>query len=363
MQRPPGTRWRQRPEQGRGFGPEVAAHLDQRDDLPRRDRAQRRARRARRRCRPTPRPAADAGSRPWITSQTSEPTTPSLRTHSHYPRIRAVPETPAPRRTRRPCRSARPARCGRPHRGLEGAAGDLAAERHEEADRRRASRRRTITTDLGIEDVDQVGDAGAEELGGVAAPPRGPATSPALRRLVHRLRGDLSQVAPDVARAGWTRRRSRGPPPPAARCRAPRRRPRGSRSCRTCSAGRSASMVMWPTSPATVGGAVVQPAVDDDAAADAGADGDADGVAGAARRAPPPLAQDGAVGVVVERGREAEPVRQPRPERHVDPAEVRGQQHDAASGCRAGRAPPPRSRSTPRRGSPAGSPPCSLWRP
>ena len=57
-----------------------------------------------------------------------------------------------------------------------------------------------------------------------------------------------------------------------------------------------------------VRGSVVQPAVEDDAASDAGADRNADGVPRAARRADPPLAEHRAVGVVVERGRQAEPV-------------------------------------------------------
>ena len=51
---------------------------------------------------------------------------------------------------------------------------------------------------------------------------------------------------------------------------------------------------------------MVELAVENEPAADAGADGDADRVARAARRADPPFAEHGAVGVVVERGRQAE---------------------------------------------------------
>ena len=85
--------------------------------------------------------------------------------------------------------------------------------------------------------------------------------------------------------------------------------------------------------------AVVQLAVEDDPAADAGADRDADGVPRAARRADPPLAEHRAVGVVVERGGQAQPVVDDLPERQVHPAEVGREQHDAALGVeRAGRA-------------------------
>src|SRR2546423_271255 len=53
-----------------------------------------------------------------------------------------------------------------------------------------------------------------------------------------------------------------------------------------------------------VGGAVVNLAVEHDPAADAGPDRQPDDVLRPARRAPPPLAEDRAVGVVVERRRE-----------------------------------------------------------
>ena len=81
-----------------------------------------------------------------------------------------------------------------------------------------------------------------------------------------------------------------------------------------------------------VGGAVVELAVEDEPAADPGADGDADRVPRAPRRAHPPLAEDRAVGVVVELGGKPEPVANDLPQRQVDPAEVGREQHDAALG-------------------------------
>ena len=81
-----------------------------------------------------------------------------------------------------------------------------------------------------------------------------------------------------------------------------------------------------------VRGAVIEPAVEDDPAADAGADGEPDRVPAPLRGADPPLAQHGAVGVVVERRREPQAVVDDLAQRQVDPAEVRREQHDAALG-------------------------------
>ena len=80
------------------------------------------------------------------------------------------------------------------HRGLEGAAGDLAAERDEEvvAGERHAAANHH---DLGIEHVEQVGDAGAEKLGGVVHDLEGELVA-VVRRLVDGLRGDLARRSP-----------------------------------------------------------------------------------------------------------------------------------------------------------------------
>ena len=76
--------------------------------------------------------------------------------------------------------------------------------------------------------------------------------------------------------------------------------------------------------------AVIEPAIHHDPAADAGSDGDPDGVPRAARRAAPRFAERGAVGVVVERGGDPEPVVDDVAEREIDPAEVGREQHQAA---------------------------------
>jgi hypothetical protein len=88
-----------------------------------------------------------------------------------------------------------------------------------------------------------------------------------------------------------------------------------------------------------IGGTVVEPAVDDDPAADSGADGEADGMPRPPGCAAPPLAEDSAVRVVVEGGRQSEQVGHPLPEWHVHPAQVRGEEDHAGPGIEgAGRA-------------------------
>src|SRR3989441_2178261 len=79
-----------------------------------------------------------------------------------------------------------------------------------------------------------------------------------------------------------------------------------------------------------VGGAVIDLAVEHDAAADPGADREADDVVRPARRAPPPFAENGAVRVVVEGGGQSQRLHDAVPQREIGPAEVRGQQHHAA---------------------------------
>ena len=77
---------------------------------------------------------------------------------------------------------------------------------------------------------------------------------------------------------------------------------------------------------------MVQFAVHDYAASDPGSDGDADRVASPPSRAHPPFAQHGAIGIVVERGRKPQALVDDLAERQIDPAQVRGEQHDAPLG-------------------------------
>jgi hypothetical protein len=77
---------------------------------------------------------------------------------------------------------------------------------------------------------------------------------------------------------------------------------------------------------------VVEPAIQYDSPADSGADGNPYRVARTSRGSSPPLAQHGAVRIIIERRRELQPVVDDRPQRQVHPAEIRGQQNDAALG-------------------------------
>ncbi len=75
-----------------------------------------------------------------------------------------------------------------------------------------------------------------------------------------------------------------------------------------------------------IGGTVMELAVQDDPAADPGPDGHADHVRAAACRADPGFAEDGTIGIVVERRHQAEALGQLGPQRHVHPAEIRREQ-------------------------------------
>ena len=109
------------------------------------------------------------------------------------------PGRPWPRRTRPAVPASSPGTMRQAlHRRLERAAGHLAAERHEEV----VAGERHAAADhdhLGIEDVEQVGDADAEELGGVVHHLEGELVA-VVRGLVDGLRGDPWQVAADIAR-------------------------------------------------------------------------------------------------------------------------------------------------------------------
>jgi hypothetical protein len=196
----------------------------------------------------------------------------------------------------------------------------VAGERHAPADH----------DDLRIEDGEQVGDSDTEELGRVVHHLEGEFVA-VVRRLIDGLGGDPRHVPAHVT----------GQPCLGARL---DRLDGAHRDVGPRGVGLEASVVAAlaaaslgvdrgvPDLAGHVGGAVVEPPVEDDPAADAGADGDADGVARAAGRAHPPFPEHRAVGVVVQLGREAEAVSNDLPEREVHPAEVGGQQHDAAPG-------------------------------
>jgi len=87
-----------------------------------------------------------------------------------------------------------------------------------------------------------------------------------------------------------------------------------------------------PEFPGNVGHTVVDLTVDDDAAANPRAERETDDVLCPARGAAPPFAENRAVRVVVERGRETEPLADSIAQRHVGPAEIGCQQHDARLG-------------------------------
>src|SRR5512132_3190590 len=99
---------------------------------------------------------AASGSRPWITSHTSDPTMPTLGTGTSgmEERERGAVHAGGFELAREDA--------ARRHRRLEGAAGDFPAERHEE---KVAGAGHAAADDhgFGIEDVDEVGDAGAEK--------------------------------------------------------------------------------------------------------------------------------------------------------------------------------------------------------
>ena len=88
---------------------------------------------------------------------------------------------------------------------------------------------------------------------------------------------------------------------------------------------------MWPISPRESGRADERAAADDDPTADADLARHEERVVDADRRAPPVLGDDPGVGVVRDGDgdRDRERPREPRPERHVDPTEVRSHRDDA----------------------------------
>src|SRR5213592_2795703 len=85
-----------------------------------------------------------------------------------------------------------------------------------------------------------------------------------------------------------------------------------------------------PEFPRDVGDAVVDLAIDDDPAANPRAERETNDVVRAARGAAPPLAEDGAVRVIIERCGETEALADAVTQRHVRPAEVGREQHRAA---------------------------------
>jgi hypothetical protein len=81
-----------------------------------------------------------------------------------------------------------------------------------------------------------------------------------------------------------------------------------------------------------VGRAVKEIAFEDEPTADPGADGDADRNASPPGRSHPPLSENRAVSVVVERRRQREPLVDNPAQRQVHPAEIGCEQHDPALG-------------------------------
>src|SRR5919112_4253133 len=117
-----------------------------------------------------------SGSRPWIWSQTSDPTMPTLGTAVDENLGRAVDAGAAGQLTRNDAADT--------DRRFEGSSGNLPPQRNEQV----VSGERHPSTDnhhFGIEDVQQVGDSGAQELGRVVHHFKGEIIT-VVRSLVHR---------------------------------------------------------------------------------------------------------------------------------------------------------------------------------
>src|SRR3954452_6915417 len=152
--------------------------------------------------------------------------------------------------------------------------------------------------DLGIEDVQEVGDARAQKLGGVVHYFEGQVIA-IVGCLVDGLRGDLAEIPADVRRQSAHRTRGNlldGAQGDVGPGRIGLETPIVAAFAATAFGvdGRMADLA------GAVRCSVVELPVYDDPAADPGADGNADGVAAAPRRTHPPLAEHGAVGIVVE---------------------------------------------------------------
>src|SRR6185437_5141200 len=181
-----------------------------------------------------------------------------------------------------------------------------------------------------VEDVDDVGDAGAQEFGGVVHDVERVLVA-VVRRLVYGLRRQPGQIAVHVLAE---RRVDAGFDPFGG--------PGGDRGARRV--GLEAAVV--PALAATavrvdgrvadltrhIGHAVIDLAVEHDPAADAGPDRESHHRLRAPRGSPPPLAVDGAIGVVVQLRGQTGDLGDPVPEREVRPTEVGGEQDDAAVG-------------------------------
>ena len=182
-------------------------------------------------------------------SQTNVPMTPTRRVRESRRGSCCARGRSRRRRRRRPPRRVRPARCGQAsHAGLK-------------ARRRTSARSGTNRSSpacghaagehdhVGIEDVQQVGDAGAEQARRLPDDLAGEsiALDPTA---IHGLRRD-GRVSPPAIVGISDEPSCRAPPGRARRWPAPTHTPRGSHSCRSCSAVRCVSIVMWPTSPAT----------------------------------------------------------------------------------------------------------------
>src|SRR5215218_6582500 len=181
---------------------------------------------------------------------------------------------------------------------------------------------------LGIEDVQQVGDADTKELGCVVHHVHGELVA-IVRSLIDGLSGDPCEVTVYVlAQPAF------GACIDLLACSQRDVGPRGIRFEATIVPAFTAATFAvdggMADFPGAIGRTMVESAVHDDSATDAGPDSDPDCVTASAGRSPPPLPENSAVRVVVQCCGQIEPVVDDLTERHVDPPEIRRQQNDAA---------------------------------
>ena len=210
-------------------------------------------------------------------------------------------------------------------RGLDGrlecATADLGAQWSEQ---RLASRGHAAgdDDDVGIDDVEERRDSGAEVARGVAHDLVGQSVA-LLGGGVHDLRGDPLQLTVHQRRQ---QRRRVFAHQRLARAGRDRRARRIRLETAVVAAFAQAAVDVdrrVPDLAGDVGRAVIQLPIDDDPAADPCADRDADYVAAAARRAKPPLAHGRAVRVVVECRGQAQTRRDAIAQREIAPSEIR----------------------------------------
>ena len=180
--------------------------------------------------------------------------------------------------------------------------------------------------DVRVEDVEEVGDANAKIPSRVVGHLPGHRIA-GIGRLVDQLRGHPVEIA-----AGEVPHRAR-----AVRC---QQFPRAAGDVLSGSERLEAAVIAAAAERSVgvdhhvaefaghVGRAMVEPAVDHDAAADTGAEREADDLPAALRRADPALGLHRAIRVILQRRGDAEAGGEPGAKRQVGPAEVGGQQDD-----------------------------------